>query len=122
MCSFTPGGFPARRTSACGRMRHMVPMNSSAPDIADDRRTTRCPRLGHEVTLQYCRTQEQHTVCHKILDCWWEQFDIKAFLATVLTPEQVARLDAAPPPPKLISILDLVEKAKRVRDDRGQDS
>ncbi|OGV66869.1 MAG: hypothetical protein A3K18_30495 [Lentisphaerae bacterium RIFOXYA12_64_32] len=69
--------------------------------------------MGHDVPLLYCRTQEQKTVCPKILDCWWEQFDIQAFLASVLTPSELNRLACPPPPAKLVSILDLIERARR---------
>jgi hypothetical protein len=83
---------------------------------SDDKRTVRCRRLGHEVSFHYCRTQEGHTVCPSILNCWWEIFDVRRALKKHLSPEQIENLTTRQPPkPKLASILELVEAAKRGR-------
>lgn len=80
-------------------------------DEHDDRKR-RCPRLGHEVPFHYCRTQEGHTVCHRIAHCWWEQFDIAAWLRENL-PEQAEKLLEPPRPDKIGSLIDIIEKAKK---------
>lgn len=81
---------------------------------AHDAKQCRCKRLGHTVTFHYCRTQEGNSVCPHILNCWWERFDVAAFLEEHLSPEDYAKV-AAPPPPrrKLESIMDLIEAAKK---------
>ena len=53
--------------------------------------------------------------CRLILDCWWERFDVRAFLQAHLPAEamaQVERAGAFPPPPKVLSLLDMIEQAR----------
>jgi hypothetical protein len=81
----------------------------------------RCRRLGHEVTFGYCRQETGGAPCRLILDCWWEYFDVRNFLEAHLTPEGMAQVESAksaPPPSKMLSLLDLIEQAKeRIRAD-----
>lgn len=75
----------------------------------------RCRRLGHEVAFGYCRQESSGKPCRLILDCWWERFDVRSFLQEHLPPETMAaveRTGAAPPPPKVLSLLDLIQQAK----------
>ena len=83
-----------------------------------DTREIRCPRLGHEVTFRYCRTQEEDTLCPRILDCWWETFDVHAFLENNLPPEQFRlqqKILEHHPPPKVASLVELIDRAKEAR-------
>jgi hypothetical protein len=83
-------------------------------DTSQDQRCRRCPRLGHEVRFGYCRTLEGNTVCTRILNCWWELFAVEEFLRAQLTDEEFAALAAPPPPkPKVLSLLELIEQAKK---------
>ena len=75
----------------------------------------RCPRLGHELTFGYCRQETRGRPCRLILDCWWERFDVRSFLQTHLPEEamaQVERAGAAPPPSKVLSLVDMIQQAK----------
>ena len=45
----------------------------------------RCPRLGGPVTFRYCLTGESSGPCFKVIDCWWETFDVVRFLQDHLT-------------------------------------
>ena len=75
----------------------------------------RCPRLGHELTFGYCRQESRGKPCRLILDCWWERFDVRSFLQSNLPEEdmaQVERAGAAPPPSKVLSLVDLIQQAK----------
>ena len=45
-----------------------------------DAKKRRCPMLGHEVAFSYCREPGSETPCRKIFDCWWETFDVSAFI------------------------------------------
>jgi len=80
----------------------------------------RCRRLGHEVTFSYCRQETGGKPCRLILDCWWEQFDVRALLQAHLSAEEmapVARAGASPPPAKVASLFDLIQQAKdRLKD------
>jgi hypothetical protein len=79
----------------------------------NDERETRCRRLGHAVSFRYCRAQEGETVCPCVLDCWWEVFDVQAFLREHLTPEEFARLAEPSGGDKVTTLLDLIRKARQ---------
>ena len=74
----------------------------------------RCPRLGHEVLFSYCLGCGQDGApCLKTADCWWEQFDVVAFLKAHFSEKTVDRLLNPQPQPKITGILELIEQAKR---------
>jgi hypothetical protein len=76
----------------------------------------RCRRLGHEITFGYCRRENFGKPCRLILDCWWERFDVRGFLHAHLTAEAISQLEGtavAPPPPKMQSLLDLIQQTKK---------
>ena len=85
------------------------------PIDTHDARSRRCPMLGHDVTFAYCRAPGSDTPCRKILDCWWETFDIVAWVRETFGEEMPARLQA-PPPDKPLTLFELMEQAKRIRD------
>lgn len=68
--------------------------------------------LGHEITFAYCRTPGSDIPCRKIFDCWWETFDITAFIKKYYDKETLQML-TAPPQPKTSSLLDLIEQARQ---------
>ena len=74
----------------------------------------RCPRLGGPVTFGYCRVQAADgEVCAKILDCWWERFDVAGLMRQCLSEEAFRRLaEPRRPPNKVASLLDLIQKAQ----------
>lgn len=74
----------------------------------------RCPRLGGPVPFKYCRTTgEGGMPCFKIMDCWWETFDIRTYLENSLSEADFKTILEAKPPDKIASILDLIEQAKQ---------
>ena len=76
----------------------------------------RCRRLGQEVTFGYCRQESGGRPCRLVLDCWWERFDVRGFLQAHLSPDgmaQVERASAAPPPPKVLSLVELIEQTRQ---------
>jgi hypothetical protein len=53
------------------------------------------------------------TLCYKILDCWWEVFDVTSYLKGHLPEEDFCRLlEDRNRPNRMESILELVEKFK----------
>ena len=74
----------------------------------------RCRRLGHELTFGYCRQETGGKLCRLILDCWWERFDVGAFLQAHLSAEAMAQVEhaGASPPSKVLSLVDLIQQAK----------
>jgi hypothetical protein len=73
----------------------------------------RCPMLGGAVTLAYCeQCGEAQKPCHKIFDCWWENFDVAGYLEGRLTAEEYQNLIHSRPQSKFCSLLDCIEKAR----------
>jgi len=79
---------------------------------SNDHRRRRCPRLGHQLTFAYCRAPGTALPCRKILDCWFEAFDVRAFLEEHFTDEQI-RQALAPPDDKMTSLIDLIQQARK---------
>jgi len=82
-------------------------MESDCPSI-------RCPRLGSDVPFYYCRkVGENGLPCFKVFDCWWEIFDVVAYLKDELSPEDFEKLKGAKPKEKVLSLLEIIEQAKK---------
>lgn len=74
----------------------------------------RCPRLGGPVRFAYCRTASDGEACLKILDCWWERFDVAAVMQAALPAEAFQRLvEHRQPPNKVASLVDLIRQARQ---------
>ena len=77
-------------------------------------RQRRCPRLGGPVTFEYCLTSESdRQPCWKIVDCWWESFDVTAFLEDNLSQETFGRLQRRQVTSKTATLVELIEQARR---------
>lgn len=74
----------------------------------------RCPRLGGDVSFGYCKAcGEDKTPCFKVLDCWWERFDVVAYLQACLSTDAFSALCAQrTPPDKVTSLVDLIRQAQ----------
>ena len=77
-----------------------------------DHRRRRCPRLGHELEFSYCRLPGQALPCTKIFDCWWETFDVAAFMREHFSPEQIERI-GRPAKDKALALVELIEQARK---------
>jgi len=77
-----------------------------------DQRRTHCRMLGHEVPFAYCRRPGRGWPCHRILDCWFETFGVEDFLRRHYRPEEIREI-VAPPQPKLSTLVELIEQARR---------
>lgn len=73
----------------------------------------RCPRLGHQITFSYCRTENMGLPCFKTLDCWFEHFLVEEYLRRELSPQVWDNVFGRPPKPKMLSLVEMIEKAKR---------
>ncbi|NLG18865.1 MAG: hypothetical protein GX556_16185 [Fibrobacter sp.] len=71
-----------------------------------------CPMLGHEISFSYCRKPGQEIPCRKVFDCWWERFDIQAFISENFSTE-VQNTLREPPKQKIHSLLEIIEQARR---------
>ena len=73
----------------------------------------RCPRLGGPVPFKYCMSaDDENQPCFKVIDCWWETFDIVRYLQDNLPQDQFNRLMDKRPRPKIASLVELIEKAR----------
>lgn len=80
-----------------------------------DDRKRRCPQLGHEVPFRYCRQLAEGLPCRRVMDCWHGYFDIVAYLRDHYSDEQI-QVILSPPKPKITSILEMIDRAKKVND------
>lgn len=71
--------------------------------------------LGHSLEFSYCRTTGSNVPCRKILDCWWESFDVKSFLCAHYGDDLVEEI-TAPPPGKVLSLIEMIREAQEKRD------
>jgi hypothetical protein len=51
--------------------------------------------------------------CAKVVDCWWETFDIVQYLRDNLSEEQLNQVLNARPRSKVASLVELIDKAKK---------
>ena len=77
-----------------------------------DDKTIRCPRVGGEVNFKFCRSENNMLPCRWVVGCWQMQMDVKKFLDEHYSKEELEKI-FAPPRPKIESLMDLIEKAKR---------
>ena len=71
--------------------------------------------MGNPVPFKYCKTcDEGQQPCFKILDCWWEYFDIVQYMKDNLPEDQFNRLMAEKSPkPRVTSLVELIEQARQ---------
>jgi hypothetical protein len=86
-------------------------INDSTPPGEDY--LIRCPRLGHQINFSYCRTENMGLPCFKTLDCWFDHFLVEEHLRQELSTEEWIGVFEKPARPKMQSLLDLIEQAKK---------
>ncbi len=79
----------------------------------------RCPQLGGEVPFGYCRTVHEDLPCRSIMVCWEFRIEISTFLGEHFSVDQIQRALTPPAKTRLDTILDLVEKAKKMGEEGG---
>lgn len=88
-------------------------------DHSPDHLERYCRMLGHEIRFGYCRMLPEGRPCRLIVECWQGHFDIKAFLQSRYSEEQIEAF-LAPPKPKVVSLIELIERAKRAADSQNE--
>jgi len=76
-----------------------------------------CPQLGGEIPFQYCRTLNEELPCRKIIICWEFRIEIGNFLSEHYSLGQIQRALAPPAKTRLDTILELIEKAKKIKEE-----
>jgi len=74
-----------------------------------------CRRLGHWLIFNYCRQESNGLPCRKIVDCWFDKLEIKEFLNENYKEEEISYIFESSRP-KLTSIIELIEQAKKRND------
>ena len=95
----------------CNPLDVRIMKRKSAPPENDT--TIRCPRLGHQIYFSYCRRENNGLPCFKTLDCWFEHFPVEDHLREDLAPEEWDKVFGRPPKPKMISLVEMIEQAKK---------
>jgi len=81
---------------------------------SDKKLIRRCPRLGNPVPFEYCEVcGDDQQPCFKILDCWWEHFDVVQYLKDNLSEDQFGHVMAARPKSKVASLVELIDQARK---------
>ncbi len=75
----------------------------------------RCPQLGGEIPFRYCRTVNESLPCRRIIHCWEFRMDIVQFLKDHFSDDEMQRFLAPPAKTRIETLLDLVEKAKKIK-------
>ncbi len=71
-----------------------------------------CRKLGHELDFKYCRQEQDSLPCFKIINCWFERIDIKEYIQKNFNEDERKEM-LIPPPTKILSLIDIIEKAKQ---------
>ena len=71
-----------------------------------------CRMLGHYLPFKYCRTQQNGLPCAKIFDCHFERIPIQEFIDKHYSEQEQAQIFKKQTP-KMHSIIELIEQAKR---------
>jgi hypothetical protein len=81
---------------------------------AEKQLVRRCPRLGGPVAFFYCTACETDSrPCGKIIECWWETFDVLRYLKDTLALEEFDRLTRAKPASKVSQLVDMIAQSKK---------
>ena len=73
----------------------------------------RCPRLGHQISFSYCRSENRGLPCFKTLDCWYDHFLVEEYFRKELTSEEWDKAFKRSGTNKVLSLLELIEQAKK---------
>ena len=95
-------------------MRHLLGWKVNRLIEQHDDKTIRCPRVGGEVNFRFCRFENNMLPCRWIVGCWQTQMDINKLLEDHYSKKELDQIFALPKP-KLESLVDLIEKAKKAK-------
>jgi hypothetical protein len=84
-----------------------------------DQLELRCPKLGGEVTFAYCQLEGGDIPCSRIIGCWQPYFPVETYLRTRLTQPQWDRCFSQAPKEKVVSLIELIEAAKKRKQAAG---
>ena len=71
-----------------------------------------CKMLGHFLTFNYCKTANKGVPCSKVLDCWFQQFNIQEFIKENYSADEQKSI-FEPPKSKILSLSEILEQAQQ---------
>jgi hypothetical protein len=77
----------------------------------------RCPRLGGETPFTYCLREAGDIPCPRIVVCWQVYLPVEAYLRKTLSPLKWEEFAGRKPKEKIVSLVELIEEAKRKADE-----
>jgi hypothetical protein len=85
---------------------------TKAPYTNFDDEECYCRILGHHLSFSYCRSCQEGAPCFKILDCWFDKFDVRRFIEENYTTEEIERF-LQPPKAKVQTLVELIQQARK---------
>jgi hypothetical protein len=82
------------------------------PNIDFDDKECYCRMLGHHLSFSYCRSCQEGAPCFKILDCWFDKFDVRKFIEENYAAEEIEGF-LKPPKPKVQTLITLIQQAQK---------
>ncbi len=73
----------------------------------------RCPKLGGQVRFSYCLKEGGDIPCSRIIKCWQPYLPVEAYLRKRLTDADWERCFNQEPKPKMMTLIELIEAAKK---------
>ncbi len=83
---------------------------------AHDDLVIRCPQLGGEVPFRYCRILNEGLPCRRVILCWEFRMDISAFLREHYSLDQLHQALSPPSKTRYETIVELIERAKKLKE------
>ena len=78
-----------------------------------DELMTRCPRLGSEITFAYCRIEQGHLPCSRLIACWSPSIPVAAWLDEMLSPGQLEQFTGSSGKDRLTVLFEIVESLSK---------
>jgi hypothetical protein len=96
-----------------------VKTSSSNPPYEE--KQIRCPKLGGPVNFEFCRVEGRELPCGRAVACWSHYFDVEAYFRERLKPADFEKCFVQPQPTKLCTLIELIEKARKLTDSVGKE-
>jgi len=104
-----------------GMSPHITVMTDSPKRPPFEEIQIRCPRLGGPVSFEYCRVEDRQRPCTRAVVCWSVHFDAESFFRETMTPEDFEERFHNAPPSKIITLVDLIEQARKTMEKPNKD-
>lgn len=97
-------------------------MTENSPETPFEEKEIRCPKLGGPVTFSYCRIETLGKPCSRAIQCWSTLFDVESFFRNTLSDEEYLAAFHTQPPSKVLTLIELIERAKKIADEKKKAS